>query len=463
MNYYELLKIKKNIHKNKDFLIIDGEKYTYENVLSDSEELGKQISIGENIPILIYSKNIMFQLLSFFAINYSKNIPIICHYNLSKKVLNDILLKNHISIIISDESMDTIDLFGNNDDEGLNEVNFSVLNPKFNIHMYQYKNPMNYLDKSICMGALSSGSTSVPKVLYRTYESWAGFFPIQNGIFNISEESILFINGTLSFTGNLNSIMSVLYEGGSVVISSGLNCKSWIKTIKQYNIINIYLIPTKLQLLVKHLKEPIYKIVSIFTGSQLLFEDTAKNLKKYMPESEIILYYGASELNYITYLCYDELIEKPLSVGRAFPGIDVYIREGKIFVNTEYAVYNSTKPYSVNDVGYFDDDGYLIFEGRNDDIVNIGGFKVSSTKIENEVKKIPQIEDAVVLPYSDSIRGKQIVLFVTTIDKITRKDLLIKMRNNLMKNEIPRRIIFLNSFPYTSSEKIDRLALLKIL
>ncbi len=463
MNYYELLKIKKNIHKNKDFLIIDGEKYTYENVLSDSEELGKQISIGENIPILIYSKNIMFQLLSFFSINYSKNIPIICHYNLSKKVLNDILLKNHISIIISDESMDTIDLFGNNDDEGLNEVNFSVLNPKFNIHMYQYKNPMNYLDKSICMGALSSGSTSVPKVLYRTYESWAGFFPIQNGIFNISEESILFINGTLSFTGNLNSIMSVLYEGGSVVISSGLNCKSWIKTIKQYNISNIYLIPTKLQLLVKHLKEPIHKIVSIFTGSQLLFEDTAKNLKKYMPESEIILYYGASELNYITYLCYDELIEKPLSVGRAFPGIDVYIREGKIFVNTEYAVYNSTKPYSVNDVGYFDDDGYLIFEGRNDDIVNIGGFKVSSTKIENEVKKIPQIEDAVVLPYSDSIRGKQIVLFVTTIDKITRKDLLIKMRNNLMKNEIPRRIIFLNSFPYTSSEKIDRLALLKIL
>ncbi len=42
--------------------------------------------------------------------------------------------------------------------------------------MYQYKDLINYLDKSICMGALSSGSTSVPKVLYRTYESWAGFF-----------------------------------------------------------------------------------------------------------------------------------------------------------------------------------------------------------------------------------------------------------------------------------------------
>ncbi|NJA51380.1 long-chain fatty acid--CoA ligase, partial [Clostridioides difficile] len=88
---------------------------------------------------------------------------------------------------------------------------------------------------------------------------------------------------------------------------------------------------------------------------------------------------------------------------------------------------------------------------------------VSSTKIENEVKKIPQIEDAIVLPYSDTIRGNQIVLFVITIDKITKKDLLIKMKDNLMKNEIPKKIIFLNSFPYTSSEKIDRLALLKML
>ncbi|EGT3718800.1 AMP-binding protein, partial [Clostridioides difficile] len=55
MNYYELLRIKSDRHKNKNFLIIDGEKYTYENILSYSEEIGKQIYLGENIPILIYS------------------------------------------------------------------------------------------------------------------------------------------------------------------------------------------------------------------------------------------------------------------------------------------------------------------------------------------------------------------------------------------------------------------------
>ncbi len=113
--------------------------------------------------------------------------------------------------------------------------------------------------------------------------------------FNISGESILFVNGTLSFTGNLNSIMSVLYEGGSIVISSGLNCKSWIRTIKQYNVTNIYLIPTKLQLLVKHLKEPVLKVVSIFTGSQLLFEDTARNLKNIC--QSLKLFYTMGQVN----------------------------------------------------------------------------------------------------------------------------------------------------------------------
>lgn len=107
-----------------------------------------------------------------------------------------------------------------------------------------------------------------------------------------------------------------------------------------------------------------------------------------MLKFEIILYYGVSELNYIIYLCYDELIEKFLSVGRLFLGIDIYIREGKIFVNIEYVVYNVIKFYFVNDIGYYDNDGYLIFEGRSDDILNIGGFKVSFIKIENEVKKI---------------------------------------------------------------------------
>lgn len=41
MNYYEFLRIKKERYKNKNFLIIDGEKYIYENLLSYSEELGK--------------------------------------------------------------------------------------------------------------------------------------------------------------------------------------------------------------------------------------------------------------------------------------------------------------------------------------------------------------------------------------------------------------------------------------
>ena len=50
-------------------------------------------------------------------------------------------------------------------------------------------------------------------------------------------------------------------------------------------------------------------------GSQLLDRDTAKALKRAFPHSEIYLYYGATELNYVTYLTYKELLQHPMSVG----------------------------------------------------------------------------------------------------------------------------------------------------
>ena len=58
-----------------------------------------------------------------------------------------------------------------------------------------------------CMGAMTSGTTGRAKVLFRTYESWAGFFEEQNRVFGITPDSCMFAQGSLAFTGNLNLYM----------------------------------------------------------------------------------------------------------------------------------------------------------------------------------------------------------------------------------------------------------------
>lgn len=450
MNYFKLLhNISKN-NKNKDFIIIDRKKYTYNYVYEEARYIGqllKKIKSQEcKDSILIYSKNLYFQITAFLGSDFSENIPIICHYNLPIKVFKEIALKNNIRYIISDEKLDF-------ENEYILENTLKIFEK---IYLYEIETKKNDYDENICMGVLTSGSIDVPKVLYRTYESWADFFEIQNKIFKINSSSKLFISGSLSFTGNLNVLLSVLYEGGTVIAITSFAPKVWVKVIEEYLITNIYLVPSKLKVLVNALERKINSVKGIFTGSQLLFINTADKLNINFPNSEIVLYYGASELNYITYITYEEMKRRPLSVGKPFPNVKVFIKDNFIHVDTKYHVSGRYSPCSVNDVGHIDSEGYLMFEGRKDDVINKGGIKVSSLKIEDEIRKIKEVDDVVIIPYKHSTKGNEIAAFIVNNQPITKKYIIKNLKNNIMNNEIPKKIFFISNIPLNESGKMDR-------
>ncbi|WP_297420681.1 AMP-binding protein [Clostridium sp.] len=462
MNYFKLLKEISRLRENKDFLVIDEKKYTYGEVYNASKLLGQKLNNliktsyleDSKNKLLIYCDDFYFQLLIFFASNFFEQIPIIAHNSLKAETIMKIIIQNNIQYVISDkylkfDNVRTVEI--NRDILGFEEI----LIYKTNVLSRNVKN------FKVCMGALTSGSTDIPKVLYRTYESWSDFFKIQNKIFKINLDSKVFINGSLSFTGNLNVVMSVLYEGGTIISVSNFNCKKWMLVIDEEKVTNIYLVPTKLKMLNTFLKESVDSVRSIFTGSQLLFEKTADKLMEKFPNSEITLYYGASELNYITYLNYEEIRSKPLSVGRPFPNIDIIIKDDFIYVNTKYHVEGMRNPCTVYDMGYVDSEGYLIFEGREDNVINKGGFKISGIKIENEIKRINGISDVAVIGYDHEKKGKEIAAFIIVNKDITKKTIIEKLKINLMPIEIPKKIIFIQNMPLNSSGKIDRFKLIE--
>lgn len=461
MDYFKLLKEISRVRENKKFLVVDEKTYTYEEVYKASKSLGERINSivkdsaleGSKNKLLIYCDDFYFQLIAFFASNFLKQIPIIAHYSLTSETIKKIIIKNNIQYVISDKDLkfDSIRRV---------EVNRGIFSFK-KIFAYETNFISNsIINSKVCMGVLTSGSTDIPKVLYRTYESWVDFFKIQNKVFKINSYSKVFINGSLSFTGNLNVIMSVLYEGGTIISVTGFNCKKWIKEIDKEKVTNIYLVPTKLKMLNTFVKEHMNNVQSIFTGSQLLVEKTADKLKEKFPNSEIILYYGASELNYITYLNYEEIHSKPLSVGRPFPNVDIIIKDDFIYVKTKYHVEGMKNPCTVYDVGYMDSEGYLIFQGRKDNVINKGGLKISGIKVESEIKKIDGISDAAVIGYDHDKKGNEIAAFIIANEEITKESIIEKLKINLMPVEIPKKIIFMENMPLNSSGKIDRLKLI---
>lgn len=392
MNFYNLLQSQAKIFGEKIFLQIDDKNSSYTKFLSDVDACEMNFCGNE---IFISEKSFYNQAIKFFAAQKFSKKPIILH-----------------------EKMTAAD------------INFS--------HGGEYD----------ILGVLTSGTTGKPKILYRTYESWADFFPEQNKIFKVDSATKIFIHGSLSFTGNLNVFLSVLFAGGTILSSEKTFPHSWQNLIKRAT--NIYLVPTKLRFLVKGAKN--FSVKSIFTGSQVLTEKQSRALMKKFPAAEIILYYGASELNYITYKKIDdENISDIQNLGKPFFGVKVEIRENFIYVENKFHVSGIKTPYTVGDCGYLDEQGNLIFEGRGEDFINRGGVKINALNLESKLMKIPEVEAAAVVKFRDEIRGEDFKIYL-----VAPKSIRQVVRKTLTPLEMPQEIIFLDSMPLNDRGKVDK-------
>ena len=292
----------------------------------------------------------------------------------------------------------------------------------------------------------TSGSTSAPKILRRTFESWTDFFPTQNKIFKVDEGSKVFMHGDLNFTGNLNTLLAVMFAGGSIVTSEKFSPKTWLELLK--NATTIYLVPTKLTLLTQG--APFENIRSIFTGSQVLTAAQSFSLMKKFPNAAIFFYYGASELSFVTYKKISaENAADVQNLGKPFDGVKIFIRDGKIFVDTPFRAENIPKPATVGDFGRIED-GNLIFLGRGEDFINRGGVKLSALELEQKISAIAGVEAAAVIKISDNLRGENFIAYVVgSVDKKI-------IRQALTPAESPKEIIFVKDLPLNSSGKVDK-------
>lgn len=311
-----------------------------------------------------------------------------------------------------------------------------------------------------CMGVMTSGSTGKSKLLWRDYHSWADFFPEQNRIFGVDEATIIFCQGSLAFTGNLNIYMGVLAAGGTLIVTEKFRPRHWLQLMEQYAVNTIYLIPSKLMLLPKFMSVPDEQLRHIISGSQTMGRQEADKLLAVFPKAEITLYYGASELNYITYIKDKDMTDDRTVIGQPFAGVGISINNEEIFIDTPYHVENITLPFSLKDRGYVDERGWLHFLGRTDDICNVNGRKVSSVKVTTALTDIEGVVEAAVL--SRHIADADVlVAFVASTTSYTKQELVRRLRERLEDYELPKQFIFLEQLPRNESGKIDKMALEK--
>ena len=310
--------------------------------------------------------------------------------------------------------------------------------------------------EDIFLGALSSGSTGEVKVIWRDHQSWTSAFEIQKEIFSLNENSKLLITGSVVYTGNLNNILQLLAAGGTAVFSESIFPEHWLKIIEEQQINVLFMVPAHYRILLKEMSAPINKIKSIVTAGSKMDLETLKNLKKYFPEAEICEFYGASELSYVSYAYYDQLLKHKGTVGRAFPGVDIKIKNNEIWVKSPYLAPDYRPEASAKDLGYFEG-SYLYLSGRKDNIINRAGNKVNLFNIESSLKSNKRIAGAAVTAVDDFLKDKLLVAAVVKSDPdLKLKEVYKYCKENLKANYQPDKIVFRKKLPRTKSGKLDR-------
>ncbi|MBR4696620.1 MAG: AMP-binding protein [Selenomonadaceae bacterium] len=436
-HYYELLASHAERNPDKLFLRMDERCLSYRNMLECTDELANALPADLTGDVLVLADDFPGQAATFFALQKKGACPILLHHGLSQEEQEDILQKNSLQGLVRLK-------------EGKSSFQATGLPPQAH-------------EEQDVLGVLSSGSTGTPKVMYRTYGSWADFFPTQNEIFGVTEHTRMFLHGSLSFTGNLNSFLSVLHAGGKVLTSRKMHCRIWEELLRDEAADVIYLVPAKLRLLTDSMRSPIPSVRSVFAGSQLLSEKVLQTLKERFPSAKIFLYYGASELSYITYAICNDPKRDPANLGKPFPGIGLFVRDGLVYVDTPYHVSGIRMPFTVGDTGYLNEDGELIFQGRKSSWVNKGGVKISLPRIETALKELPCIREAAIVCYEDETRGNDLAAFLVKDDTAEEKGIRQAIRKALKPVEVPSRIFFLEEIPLNDRGKVDMAKLSRLL
>jgi acetyl-CoA synthetase len=163
---------------------------------------------------------------------------------------------------------------------------------------------------------------------------------------------------------------------------------------------------------------------------------------------------------------------RPGSMGRPLPGVDLRVDEGELVLAdpatdpTFFVSYlDGTPPppgaWRTGDRVGVDDDGYLYFEGRADDVIISAGYRIGPFEVESALVAHPAVAEAAVVAMPDDERGSVVLAVVVLREGYAAADELARELQDHVKRETapykyPRVVEFADELPKTASGKVRR-------
>ena len=478
MNLIDFLK--KNVENHGDKIaVIDNEKeITFIELYEKVEKFSDNIKIlnQEEIISLISENSISFIIAYLGIINSGKIVHLISPEISEINLFNQLKSSKSKNIICNQLMKKKI-------------LNFnSIKTTIFDIEEILLKHNNKEIESSLNKFAYliyTSGTTAEPKGVTVSHSMIE--FTTKNivKVLGYSNSDTDLLPLPLNHSFGLGCIHTSLYVGSTLVLlKNASNLEEILESLKKYKITTLAAIPATLTKILnfenKKLKDYFSEIRLIVTNSTAIPKKTVIQFKEILKKGNLATYYGLTEASRSTFMVFDKNNQREESVGKCSPNVEIKIvnkeennlKLGDIFIKGENVIkkyWNNVEAdknifenwLKTGDTGYFDNEGYLFLKGRSDEIINVGGEKVMPIEIEQTIKNIPGVEDAVAFGVEHEIFGQTIKLNIiksknSDIDKAQILSYCIK---NLERFKIPSKIDFVEKIPKTDYGKVKRFML----
>lgn len=403
--------------KNKEKIAIDdnGVKHTYGQLISDIDKyinLLKKYKLKRNDRVAIYLPNCYEYIVILFACFRAGCIVV---------PINWINSKYNVNFVIADAQCKVIFMPYEKKEKLYEHIINEEVRVSDNIYLFALDfidDKKVDIDTKLALLIYTSGSTGNPKGVMITHENiLAGTRIVVDYLYMSTNDRVLSIL-PFSFDYGINQVLTTLYVKGTIIIKypylfheipqilyekkiTGLACvgSMWV------SILNL-----------KNLRKYEYLDLRYITNSgESIPEFYLTKLSEVFRHTSIYLMYGLTECFRCTYLCASMFEQKKGSIGKAIPESEVYIInndmklcaagevgellfrgptvakgywnniENDVFrKNILNTFYDEIIIYS-GDLVYKDEDGYIYFVGRKDNMVKRNGYRISTMSIETEL------------------------------------------------------------------------------
>lgn len=336
----------------------------------------------------------------------------------------------------------------------------------------------------------TSGSTGNPKGVMLTHLNMTSAAEsITSYLENVASDVILNVL-PLSFDYGLYQALMALKIGGTLVLERSFTYPhAVLARIAQEKVTGFPIVPTISAILLdmELSKYDLSSLRYVTNTAAALPTEHIHRLRGLLPHVRLYSMYGLTECKRVSYLPPEQLDIRPDSVGRGMPNEEVYVVDDQGLrvganVTGELVVRGANvmsgywelpeetdkrlrpgplpgeKVLYTGDLFRSDEEGFLYFIGRKDDIIKSRGEKVAPKEVENALYDHPAVLEAAVVGLPDSILGQSIhaVVALKAGGEATEQDLLRHCRSRLEDFMVPQSIDFRAELPKSGNGKIDK-------